>query len=77
METNEKTNCLHGGKTTNFDRKIWNAEIKSERLVLRHVSPDEAGDFPREMKVWVSFTLTDENELVIEYKATTDKATPF
>lgn len=76
VEANEKTNCLHGGKTTNFDRQIWGAEIQGETLVLSHVSPDGAGGFPGEMKVWVSFTLTDENELVIEYKATTDKDTP-
>lgn len=76
IEANEKTNCLHGGKTGNFDRQIWDAEIQGETLVLSHVSPNGASGFPGEMKVWVSFTLTDENELVIEYKAISDKDTP-
>ena len=76
VEANEKTNCLHGGLTSNFDRQIWNAKIEGETLVLYHLSPDGAGGFPGEMKVWVSFTLSDENELIIDYKATTDKDTP-
>ena len=46
VEANEKTNCLHGGLTTNFDRQIWKAEIQGETLTLSHVSPDGAGGFP-------------------------------
>ena len=76
VEANEGKNCLHGGITSNFDRQVWDAEIQGETLVLSHVSPDGAGGFPGEMKVWVSFTLTEDNELIIDYKATTDKDTP-
>ena len=75
LEANDGENTLHGGSTANFDRAIWNAEIEGNTLALTHVSPDGAGGFPGEMKVCVRFTLTDENELVIDYTATTDKDT--
>ena len=76
VEANEKTNSLHGGFTGNFDRKIWNAEIVGNRLKLSHFSPDGEGGYPGNMQVTVWFTLTDSNEIAIEYNATTDKDCP-
>ncbi|MBO4940180.1 MAG: galactose mutarotase [Clostridia bacterium] len=75
LEANEGKNILHGGKTTNFDRQIWTAEIIKNRLELSHFSPDGAGGFPGNMQVTVSFELTESNELIIEYKAKSDKDT--
>ena len=75
IEKNEGNNTLHGGFSANFDRVIWDAEIDGERLVLSHLSPDGAGGFPGNLAVSVTFSLSDENELKIEYKATTDKDT--
>lgn len=75
IEKNEGNNTLHGGFSANFDRVIWAAEIQGERLVLSHLSPDGAGGFPGNLAVSVTFTLSDDNELKIEYKATTDKDT--
>ena len=75
VEQNEGENTLHGGSSTSFDRVIWDAHIEGKRLVLTHVSPDGAGGFPGTMTVQVAFSLNDENELKIEYTATTDKDT--
>ena len=75
IEPNEKGNTLHGGYSSNFDRVIWSAEIKENALVLSHVSPDGAGGFPGTLSVKVAFSLSEENELKIEYFATTDKDT--
>jgi aldose 1-epimerase len=75
LEVNDKSNTLHGGTTSNFDRVLWNAEIKGESLVLSHLSPDGAGGYPGNLKVEVTFTLTSENELKIEYFAVSDKDT--
>lgn len=75
LEANDNQNTLHGGTTTNFDRQIWTAEIDGNTLKMSHVSPDGAGGYPGTMSVTVAFTLTDDNELIIEYNATTDKDT--
>lgn len=75
VEANEGKNSLHGGSTTNFDCQIWNAEIEKDSLILTHTSPDGAGGYPGNLDVRVRFTFTDENELVIEYKAVSDKDT--
>lgn len=75
IEPNEKGNTLHGGYSSNFDRVIWNAKIENDALVLSHVSPDGAGGFPGTLSVKVVFSLSNENELKIEYFATTDKDT--
>ena len=75
IEANEKENTLHGGYSSNFDRVIWTANIDSDKLVLSHISPDGAGGFPGELKVNVTFSLSDDNELKIEYFATSNKDT--
>ncbi len=75
LEANDGAHTLHGGITTSFDRQIWDAEIVDNTLVLSHLSPDGAGGFPGNLAVKVFFTLTEENALVIEYGATTDKDT--
>ena len=75
VEKNEGNNTLHGGFSANFDRVIWDAEVQGERLILSHLSPDGAGGFPGNLAVKVTFSLSNENELKIEYTATTDKDT--
>ena len=76
LEANDGENCLHGGNSANFDDQLWSAEIENESLVLSLLSPDGAGGFPGNLRVRVTFTLTEENELVIDYFATTDEDTP-
>ena len=75
LEANDNGNCLHGGVSSNFDRVIWDAKIENNSLKLSHFSPDGAGGFPGNLQVVVTFTFTEESELIIEYKATTDKDT--
>lgn len=75
LESNDGKNCLHGGSTENFDRKIWDAEVKGDSLVMSLTSKDGAGGFPGELKVKVTFTLNNENELKIEYFALSNKDT--
>lgn len=75
LEANNGKNSLHGGSSANFDKMNWKASIKGDSLALSHFSPDGAGGYPGNMQVEVTFTLTDENEVVIDYFATTDKDT--
>lgn len=75
LEANEGEHCLHGGSTASFDQAIWNAEVKGDLLILSHFSPDGAGGFPGNLQVQVIFSLSDENELKIEYNAVSDKDT--
>ena len=75
LEANEGNNSLHGGTTEDFSRVVWNAEIQNERLVLTHVSPDGAGGYPGNLSVTLTVSLSDENELKLDYFATTDKDT--
>lgn len=75
LEINDRSNTLHGGNTANFDSVNWKAKIEGDRLIMSHLSPDGAGGYPGNLDVCVTFSLTDENEVVIEYYATTDKDT--
>ncbi|MBW1296223.1 aldose epimerase family protein [Aquimarina litoralis] len=78
---NDRGNHLHGG-TQGFDRKIWTVEgydnLKDEVSVIMSLqSRDMEEGYPGNVNVNVRFTLTNENELIISYKANTDKATPI
>ncbi len=71
---------LHGGNK-GFDKVLWKAEPaqgKAEADVrFTYRSPDGEEGFPGTLDVTVVYTLTDANELKIEYSATTDKPTPI
>ncbi len=79
LPQNEGTNCLHGG-LEGFCKKIWQAkEFHGEDTVgleLFYHSMDGEEGFPGNLKTWVTYTLTQKNELIIEYRAQTDKPTP-
>lgn len=70
---------LHGGKI-GFDKKIWDCQtFENENeagLVMSIVSPDGEEGYPGTLKVTVTYTFTEDSKLSINYKATTDKATP-
>jgi len=78
LATNDGENHLHGGKE-GFDRKLWKAKpIKGKdyvALALTYTSPDMEEGYPGTLKVKVTYTLTEEDELKIDYEATTDKPT--
>ncbi len=75
---NEEGVHLHGGKE-GFDKKIWNIEsIKSgdsPSVTLSYISEHLEEGYPGNLKVIVTYTLTEENALKISYKAETDQTT--
>lgn len=78
LAQNNGDNAIHGG-IVGFDKKIWEPETFSSttdsRLVLTTFSPDGEEGYPGRVDVTVSYTLNDENQLIIDYSASTDKAT--
>ncbi len=78
LAANNGPNHLHGG-LKGFDKVLWEAEelnTGSEVGVkLTYLSKDMEEGYPGNLSVEVTYLLTGENELKIEYKATTDKAT--
>lgn len=77
---NDGNNHLHGGQN-GFDRQIWNYDPNSERTAANVTFSRTSGDgeegYPGNVDVSISFTLTDNNDLVFEYRAETDKPTPI
>lgn len=75
---NDGPNSLHGGPS-GFDKQVWKAEpVKGKDSVgvtLTYVSADGEMGFPGNLKTEVTYSLNDQNELRIEYKASTDKTT--
>ncbi len=79
LATNNGENHLHGGNI-GFNRVVWAAKpIETENgnaLELTYTSKDMEEGYPGNLNVTVTYTLTDADELKIDYRATTDKATP-
>ncbi|HEX4535488.1 MAG TPA: aldose epimerase family protein [Candidatus Acidoferrum sp.] len=75
LEKNNGENHLHGG----FNKVLWDAQPGTGKagasLKIHYLSKDGEENFPGNLSVTVVFTLTDANELKIEYTATTDKKT--
>lgn len=81
LACNDPPNHLHGGDR-GFDKHLWTADpLKrgdgSESLRLTRLSPDGEEGYPGNVSVAVTYTLTTDNELMIETEASTDRATPF
>lgn len=79
LAKNNGVNHLHGGPK-GFHNVVWDARSfknsqNEDALELKYLSPDGEEGYPGNLSVTVTYTLTDENELKIEYKATTDKPT--
>jgi aldose 1-epimerase len=75
LAKNDGDNHLHGG----FNKRVWTAKDVSssagQALELTYLSKDGEEGFPGNLPVKVVYTLTDQNELRIDYTATTDKDT--
>lgn len=75
---NNGENHLHGG-LTGFDKVVWDSEIitgkDNKSLLLSYFSKDMEEGYPGNLKVQVTYSLTEENELVINYFAVSDKDT--
>ena len=79
LPINNEKNTLHGGPN-GFHGVVWNArqfknDNNEDALELKYLSPDGDEGFPGNLSVKVVYTLTNQNELKIEYSATTDKPT--
>jgi aldose 1-epimerase len=79
VTVNDGVNSLHGGKK-GFDKVVWQSE-KVEKpdgvgVKLTYVSKDGEEGYPGNLKATVTYLLTNNDELRIDYEATTDKPTP-
>ncbi|KAK7507039.1 hypothetical protein BaRGS_00001890 [Batillaria attramentaria] len=68
-------NQVHGGKS-GFCRQVWTSRIEGDKLILQYVSPDGEEGYPGEVITTVTYRVTDDDELSIQYEATTTKPTP-
>ena len=76
VKTNQAGNTLHGGPE-GFDKRRWDIVEQNENSVRFFlISNDGDQGFPGQLKVSVCYQLSDDNQIVIRYSATTDKATP-
>lgn len=78
LAKNDGNNHLHGG-IKGFDRVIWDAEAvedkSGEQLKLTYLSKDMEEGYPGNLNVTVTYMLTEDNSLSINYKAVSDKNT--
>jgi aldose 1-epimerase len=79
LTANDGPNHLHGGRM-GFDRVVWRAApFQSDHAAgvkLSYSSPDGEEGYPGTLDARVTYTLTDRNQLVVDFRATTDKPTP-
>jgi len=79
LATNNGPNHLHGG-VKGFDKVVWHAQAErpdgGTRVAFSYTSRDGEESYPGNLNAIVSYAVTDRNELVVDYEATTDKPTP-
>ncbi len=74
LPKNNGRNTLHGGHN-GFDKVFMNGAIEGDKLVLSYLSKDGEEGFPGNLDMKVTYSLTDDGAVVIDYYATTDKDT--
>jgi aldose 1-epimerase len=79
LATNNGPNSLHGG-LRGFDKVIWSAQPFQNQegagVALDYTSPDMEEGFPGTLRAHVTYMLSEDDRLIVDYQATTDKATP-
>ncbi len=79
LAVNNGPNSLHGG-LRGFDKVVWTAHPFQNQegagVALDYTSPDMEEGYPGTLRAHVTYTLTDDDRLIVDYTATTDKATP-
>ncbi|MDB2521059.1 galactose mutarotase [Flavobacteriaceae bacterium] len=77
LPINNNENHLHGGPE-GFHNQVWEVVSADENsIVMTYLSKDGEMGYPGNLSVEVTYAINDKNELLIAYKATTDKATPI
>lgn len=80
LATNNGPNHLHGGVKKSLDKVVWKAKKVEGKgnagVQFTYSSPDGEEGYPGKLDTTVTYTLSDSNELRIDYEAKTDKATP-
>lgn len=75
LESNNGPNNLHGG-SIGFQSVVWKEEeVEEQHVRMSYLSPHLEQNFPGNLQVYITYTLTDDNELRIDYNATTDRIT--
>ena len=75
LPQNNFGHCLHGG-TTGWQYQVYEmVEASENQLKLKRFSPDGDNNFPGNLTAFVTYTLTDDNKIDIQYEATTDAPT--
>jgi aldose 1-epimerase len=74
LAKNNGENSLHGG-LKGFDKRVWSAKQDGQKLEMTYVSKDGEEGYPGTLTATVTYSLTDDNSLRIDYTATTDKDT--
>tara|TARA_Y100000766_G_scaffold135221_1_gene116492 strand:+ start:173 stop:1348 length:1176 start_codon:yes stop_codon:yes gene_type:complete len=74
---NNGENHLHGG-AIGFDKVVWTVDeyVEGQALTLSYLAKDKEEGYPGNLQLKITYTLADDNSLVVDYHATTDKATP-
>lgn len=74
---NNGPNHLHGG-AIGFDKVVWSVDeyVEGKSLALSYLAKDKEEGYPGNLRLKVTYSVTDDNSLVVDYEATTDKATP-
>ena len=74
---NNGENHLHGG-AIGFDKVVWDAQYDQakKQITLSYLAKDKEEGYPGNLKLSATYTLTDDNSIVVDYHATTDKPTP-
>lgn len=79
LVANDGPNQLHGG-ARGFDKVTWEAMTfdrgDARGVIMNHVSPDGDQGYPGTLHARVTYTLSDSDELSVDYHATTDRPTP-
>ncbi len=74
LEKNDGKNNLHGG-TPGYHKVMYQASTTENSVTFTRISPDMEQGYPGNLDISVTYTLTDENELKIDYKMKSDKDT--
>ncbi len=74
LAINNGPNALHGGEK-GFDKQVWDVVEKQDTIVFSYTSKEGEEGYPGTMNVTVAYSLNSENELSLEYSATTDRKT--